>query len=376
MRSKTAPVINPGISLGEDFDSLPFRKEQMAVALAARARGIDVPEPARGYAKHSFVDLAHEILVFHRLAYGLDARVDGPKVIELALTTSDFPNLLANAANKVLMPAYDAAAPTYRLLAERMDLPDFKTASVLKVGDFPIPKIVGESGEITLGAFSEAKDVYALATYGRRILFSFQALVNDDLAAFVRLMNAVAVRLADFENGLWFTLLTSGSSNNGPTLGDAAQLFATAHGNLAGSGTAIAVDSLGAGRAAIRKQTGLDGVKLNLVPRYLLTSPDKETLARQYTMVTDGAVVPASKNPWAGTLEPIADANLSSANFWYMFADPARAATSVYGYLRGQPGPSVKSREGFEVLGVEMRVALHFGTAFVDFRGAYRNPGA
>ena len=28
------------------------------------------------------------------------------------------------------------------------------------------------------------------------------------------------------------------------------------------------------------------------------------------------------------------------------------------------------------VLGVEMRVALHFGTAFVDFRGAWRNPGA
>jgi hypothetical protein len=40
---------------------------------------------------------------YHR---GLDPRRDGVLIVELALSTSDFPNLLANAGNKVLLPGY------------------------------------------------------------------------------------------------------------------------------------------------------------------------------------------------------------------------------------------------------------------------------
>jgi len=372
-RAKRAPAtLN---SIGDDRESLPYRYDQMSSALAARATRKDPPESAREYADLTLVELAYDVLTQNRLHRGLNVRRNSARIVELALTTSDYPNLLANAANKILLPDYLAATPTYRMLSERQDLPDFKTASVLKAGDFPNLLQVAEEGEIKLGSFSEAKDTYALATYGRRLLFSFQSIVNDDLGAFGRIMRSAAVRLADFENALWFTLLTS-ASGVGPTLGDGLALFHTTHANYTASGTAIDVTAIGVMRALFRKQTSLDGLKLNLLPRFLLTSPDKETLARQYTTLIGPNVAPTSQNPWAGTLEPIADANLSSANPWYGFADPARAATSVYGYLSGQAGPSVATRQGFEVLGVEMRVALHFGTAFVDFRGAYRNVGA
>lgn len=374
-RQKRGPK-NPNISLGEDHESIPWRRENIALAMAARARGEEIPQPARRFARETFVSSALECLRWVHLSAGLDERLQRGRIIELALTSSDFPNLLANLSNKVLLPDYDKAMPTYRMLASRQDLADFKTSSVLKVGDFPLPLEVGEAGEIKLGAFSEEKDTYALATYGRRLLLHFQMLVNDDLGAFTRVMSGAAMRLADFENALWFALLTS-ASGVGPTLGDGVALFnAASHGNYTSSGTAIDVANLGVGRALMRKQTSLDGLKLNLTPRYLLTSPDKETLARQYTTVTGSDVAPSSKNPWAGLLEPVADANLTTANPWYLVTDPMRAATSVYGYLEGSAGPNVATRQGFEVLGVEMRVALHFGTAFVDYRGIYRNAGA
>lgn len=374
-RAKRAPQREDDLGFGNDRESQGWRAHQMAEALAARAANREIPEKARQYAETSLIEMALECLSWHGLHHGLSAKRHSARILELALTTADYPNLLANAANKILQPDYEHATPTYRLLAERQDLPDFKTASVLKAGDFPVPLQVAEEGEIKLGSFSEAKDTFALATYGRRLLFAFQSIVNDDLGAFARIMRSAAVRLADFENALWFALLTSGSGA-GPTLGDSVALFHTTHANLTSSGTAISVDSLGVGRAMMRKQTSLDGLKLNIVPRYILTSPDKETLARQYTTVIGANVAPASQNPWAGTLEPIADANLTTANPWYLFADPMRAPVSVYGYLQGQAGPNVATRQGFEVLGVEMRVALHFGVAFTDFRGAYRNAGA
>jgi len=381
-RAKRAPKTVNDIGFGDDRESASWRIARMTEALAARATRKECPEAARQYGHSTLVELAFECLALKGMHHGLDVRANASRIIELALTTSDYPNLLANAANKMLLPEYEAAQPTYRLLAERQDLPDFKTASVLKAGDFPVPLQVAEEGEIKLGSFSEAKDSFTLATYGRRLLFSFQAIVNDDLNAFARVMRGAATRLADFENSLWFTSLIS-ASGAGPTLGDTGALFnATAvttaggHANLTSSGTAISIDSIGVGRAAMRKQTSLDGIKLNIVPRYLLTSPDKETLARQHTTMISNPLTASYVNPWAGQLEAISDANLSSANPWYLFADPMRAPVSVYGYLQGQAGPSVATRQGFEVLGVEMRVALHFGFAFVDFRGAYRNAGA
>ena len=381
-RARRAPRAADNISLGEDYESGAWRLEQMGIALAGIGRREKLPESAHQYGHHTMVEMAYECLSIAGRARGLNPRSNPNEIIKLALTSSDFPNLLANAANKMLLPDYEQANPTYRMLAERVDLPDFKTASVLKVGDFPVPLQFGEANEIKLGTFSEAKDTFALSSYGRRVHLSFQSIVNDDKGAFARVMGSSGRRLADFENGLWFTLLTS-NSGVGPTLGDTGALFnATAvttaggHANYTSSGTAIDVTSIGVGRAMMRKQVSLDGLKLNIVPRYILTSPDKETIARQYTTVLGPNLAASSQNPWAGMLEPISDGNLTSANPWYLFADPMRAPVSVYGYLQGQAGPDIAVRNGFETLGVEIRVALHFGTAFIDFRGAYRNAGA
>jgi hypothetical protein len=43
--------------------------------------------------------------------------------------------------------------------------------------------------------------------------------------------------------------------------------------------------------------------------------------------------------------------------------------------LQGSEGPQVTTRAGFEVDGVEIKVSLDFGAAFLDWRSWYKNDG-
>ena len=47
-----------------------------------------------------------------------------------------------------------------------------------------------------------------------------------------------------------------------------------------------------------------------------------------------------------------------------------------YAYLQGFEGLQVQTQVGFDTDGVEIKARLDFGAGGVDFRGAFRNPGA
>jgi hypothetical protein len=51
---------------------------------------------------------------------------------------------------------------------------------------------------------------------------------------------------------------------------------------LAGCRRGVDVTTLGAGRAAMRKQTDLDGNPLNIAPAIILNGPDTETGIEQF----------------------------------------------------------------------------------------------
>jgi len=67
---------------------------------------------------------------------------------------------------------------------------------------------------------------------------------------------------------------------------------------------------------------------------------------------------------------------LPSAARWYVAADPAQVEGLEYAYLQGEEGPQVETKAGFEVDGMQFKVRLDFGAAFLDCRSWYMNPGA
>lgn len=151
-------------------------------------------------------------------------------------------------------------------------------------------------------------------------------------------------------------------------------LFSAAHANLAGTGAAMDIATLGAARAAMRKQTDLDGNKLNLPPRTLLVGPDTETVAEQLTASIQ-PVVAGAVNPFAGKLQVVSEAAISGAA-WELYADPNDSPVFSYGFLADAPGPRILSEEPFNVDGMAFRVTMDFYAGATDYRGAYRNPGA
>lgn len=284
-------------------------------------------------------------------------------------STSDFPLLLANTGNKSLRRGYEAAPRTFVALARQVSLNDFKATSRINLGDAPSLLPVREHGEFTRGTIGETAESIQLATFGRVVAVSRQAIINDDLDGFTRVPELFGRAAADLESDtVWGIIM------NNPNMADAAALFNTSFGNLASSGAAISVTSVGVARAAMRKFVNLAGRPMNVQARTLWCGPDTELLADQLI----SAVAPqqaSNVNPFAGTLQKVCDPRVTGT-VWGLAADPAAIDTIEYAYLAGQEGVFIETRTGFDVDGVEIKARLDFGAKAIDRRGLYRNPGA
>ena len=127
-------------------------------------------------------------------------------------------------------------------------------------------------------SFGESAEKYSLSKSGGIVSLTWESLVNDDLSAFDRIPVALAAEAAAIEGDIVYGILTGN-----PNMADGKALFHADHSNLAGSGAAITDITLGAGRAAMRKQKGMKERVLNLTPGFLIVGPDKETEANKYT---------------------------------------------------------------------------------------------
>jgi len=365
-RTETAPA-RGGPSIEVNNRNQQASGEAIVGAIVARCMRSEVPEASREFMGMRLLELAAQ-------RAGLSPRERDPiTILRAANTSSDFPLLLEAAANKLLLARYNNATPTYRAIAARRDLNDFKTTKLLRVGDFPTLVGYEEDGEIKAGTINEGRETAILGSFGRILRLSRQAIVNDDLGAFDQVFASIGGMVSRFENATFYTMKAL-NSGNGPKLADNVNFFNSTHGNLAGSGGAVDVTTLGAGRAAMRKQADLDGNKLNIAPRVILSGADPETAIEQFLapiVAAEGAKV----NPFAAKLQQVTEASMTG-NAWELYADPAELPAFNYGYLADSPGPRVLTEEPFNVDGMAFRVTLDFHASAVDYRAAYRNPGA
>jgi hypothetical protein len=341
-------------------------------------RGFKLSEEGRQYRGLTLLETA-KMFLNHR-----NIRTTGMSKMEIAgialglrggyHSTSDFANLLADLPNKLLRQAYLEAPQTFSSITRMMTLADFKKARLLQLGEAPALLAVGEHGEYLEGTMGDSKEEIQLQTYGRKFSITRQALVNDDTDAFSRIPMAFGRQARNKESDLVWAEIT-----NNANMGDAVTLFHATHANLSASSNAIAVASIGAGRTAMRKQTGLDGVSLmNLDPKTLIVPAAKETIADQFVSQNLLASQSSNINPFAGKLavvaEPRLDANSGTA--WYLAASPDQIDIIVLATLEGESGPRVDSRIGFDVDGVEIKISHDIAAKVVDFRGLWKDPGA
>ena len=356
-------------------DEAITRRDAVANALLHRYSPtlFTLEDAARQYRGMTLMELARESLG----NAGVNTRgLSRDEVATRALhSTSDFPEILSAVTNKTLRQAYDAYPRTFMLFCRQVLATDFKAMHRVQLGEAPQLLEVSESGEFKRGTLGESKESYKVKTYGRVVAITRQTLINDDLDAFTRIPAMYGNSIAQLESDVVWGIITAN-----PAMADGNALFHTTHKNLAGAGAALDVTSVGAARAAMAKQTGLDKkTVLNVRPAFLIVPASLELKAEQLVAqnlvpAATSSVVPQSIRTLAPISEPRLDA--ASETAWYLAASPNQIDTIEYAYLEGQQGAYIETRNGFDVDGVEIKCRLDFGAKAIDWRGLYKNPGA
>ncbi|MDK4712998.1 hypothetical protein [Rhizobium sp. CNPSo 4039] len=350
------------------------RDTRRAARIEALAYGLGAPLPASGPSAAArslmgdgLIAIAAEA-VNHR-GMPRNARETEEVFTRAAHTTSDFPNLMSGAINRVLEARYALATPIYRSIARRRDFRDFRPTTSLKIGDFPMLKPVLEDGEIKYGTFSEGAEQISVLSYGRAISISRQLMINDDLGAIADLLSSYGSMVALFEEITFF------SSAFNANLADGKTVFHAGHNNLAGTAAAIDVDAVSLGRAAMAKQKSLEGnPMLSNKPAIIMTGPDRITSAEKLVASITPATL-ANVNIFSGRLTPMDTAQISDLS-WYLFPNPELGSNYRWGYLDGFTAPRVRIENPFGRQGMAMSVEHDFGCGAVDYRFGYKNAGA
>ena len=346
-----------------DLDEVKTKKQAVENALLNRFNQskYELTEPGRSYRGMSLVRLGEEFV--GKNGYS------GSEIASRALSTSDFPLILANVATKTLTDAYKTQPQTFLPLVRIVELPDYKQVTRLQFGDAPSLEEVKEGGEYTFGKIGEAAESYKLAKHGKMIAITEETIVNDDLDAFTRIPAMFGSSAARLESKLVWDIFL-----NNPFMADGLGLFDSKHGNKANP-SGINENGLNLARVSIRKQKTLDKSDvLDLEPQYLIVGPDKETEAKKMLASQIRPTKSGDVNVFADSLELIVESRISG-NKWFVACGPNQIDTIELGYLSGLRGPQISTKEGFEVDGIMIKCKHIVAAKAIDYRGLYYNPG-
>ena len=370
-KDKQTATSSANVSVGEDLTH-KSRMDGSVNAILNRYNGrkYELNDQGRNFRNMSMVDLCREFVE----AKGISTRgMSKYDIITRGLhSTSDFPLILANTANKTLRDAYMAAPQTWQPITREVTVSDFKEVTRTQLGDGPSLDKVLESGEVTRGTVGEAAEKYSISKYAKIVAVTREALVNDDMNAFTRIPELFGRAARDLESDLVWGVIIANAA-----MADGNALFHASHSNLNEGGAAvISIASLGAGRAAMRNQKGLGGRFINVSPTMLFVPPALETVAQQYV----ASITPNQGNqvnPFSGSLKIAAEPRLeaASATAWYLTGDVGQIDMIELARLEGEAGPMIETRNGFEVEGMEIKARMDVGVKAIDFRGLQKNAG-
>lgn len=353
---------SPGVRLIDT--SGPAFREGMVNAMLNRMQpgNFALNDAAKEFRGLNLIDMAAECL--ERAGVSTRGMTKKDIAAKAMHTTSDFPSVVADVANKVLLAAYQAQPRTFLPLARQATLTDFKAKHAIEIGGGSDLKEVLESGEFEHGTVSESKRSYKLTTYGRIFAFTRQLLINDDIGAMDQFLTNIGALAARKESSVVWGLVKDGA------------IYSSGNKNIISAGAGVTDAELAKMRKLMRQMKGLDGEPINVTGKFLVVNSERETEA-QKTLTAVLATATSDVNVFANSLQLIVEPLLDDVanNPWYIFADPALVPTLEYAYLEGESGPYIETRNGFEVDGIQIKVRHDFGAGWVSHRGSVKNAG-
>lgn len=374
----TTPVAGHVVTVTDEADK---RRAGMVDAIMARA-AVATDEQRRSLSANpwrsaTLLDLARASL---KAAGVKTDGMDKMQIVAAAFTqgTSDFPVLLESTMHKTLQSAYATQADTWSRFCARGSVGDFRAHNRYRVGSLGNLEVVNELGEFTNKTIPDGEKASISAnTKGNIINLSRQAIVNDDLNAFVGLANALGRAARRTVEADVYTVLKS-NGGLGPVLADGQTLFHATHNNIS-TGAAISVVALDADRVAMASQLDVGGNDfLDLRPAVLVVPIGLGGTAR---VLNDAQYDPDTANKLQrpnqvrGLFGDIVDTPRLTGTRRYLFASAAEAPVLEVAFLDGNDTPYLELENGFSVDGARWKVRLDYGIAGIDYRGAVTNAG-
>jgi hypothetical protein len=288
-------------------------------------------------------------------------------------STISLPTILSNAANKFLTAGFMAVDQSWRDIASRRPLSDFKPAVVVRLTGNATFEEVPADGEIKHGTLGESEFQNQLRTYAKMYGITRQDIVNDDLGALTAIQQKLGRGGALKLNQVFWAQFLDDSA-----------FFTSDNGNLLSGGTTpLGLTGLTLGMTKFRRQTDPDGELLALTPAILLVPPELEATALQLigasSIVTSGGTDQASlpnANPFFGKLKVVVSPYLTAASVWYLLAAPGELGAMEVGFLNGRDVPVIESSDAdFNVLGILLRGYWDLGCTKAEPRAALKVTG-
>lgn len=335
---------------------------------------VDASNPYRGA---KLLDLARASL---ERAGIKAAGMNQMEVVAAAFTqsTSDFPILLENTMHKALQAAYAVQALTWQRFCNIGSVSDFRANNRYRVGSLSNLDSVGELGEFKNKTIPDGeKSSITASTKGNIINLSRQAVVNDDLGAFISLAASLGRAAARTVEADVYALLAQ-NAGLGPTMSDTYTLFHANHNNIS-TGAAISMAALDVDRVTLASQRDVGGndylglmADVLLVP-LTLGGTARGIIGAEYDPDTTGKL--QKPNIVRNLVRDVVDTPRLSGTRRYLFANPSEAPVLEVAFLDGVQDPYLEVQDGFDVDGARYKVRLDFGVAAIDYRGAVTNAG-
>lgn len=381
-----AKAKNPGFSgikIGAD-EKDKFRAAANDALILRAGYAVEKPNPGADELRGlTLVEMAREAL---RIA-GVSHRGNSKEMVGRALTSSDFPYILANLATKSMQIGWDQASETWQTWCGVGSVSDFKTYYDNALSEFDDLEEVKDAGEIKYGSFTEkAPETYKAATYAKKFRVTRVMIINDDMGALTEMPAKRAEAAARKVGDVAYAVLTGNGA-----MGDGVAIFhAVSHANDAASGfcSAPGITNIAEGIRAMGVQKDLKAKRrLNIRPQFLIAPKAIEGVSEIFfksdkysdsnTVATDSSLAATRANPYSGAYftrvyEPRLDDDSTTA--WYLAGPKGKTVKVVF--LNGVQAPLMEIRQpGFTIEGFEYVVSIDAGAYAADYRGLYRNEG-
>lgn len=305
-----------------------------------RVRGRDNPEYAKRLAE--VAGLVADVMSGKKNSYHLRE----------AMTKSDFPYLFGDVLDRQLLAAYQEFPATYRNYTRVSSVNDFRQVNRFSVyGADQVLGEVGESAEYPEAAVLENTPyTYTVKKYGRRVAFSWEALINDDLNALkdipIRLGRAARRSEQKFLTGLY-------CDSNGPH----ASFYTTGNKNIVTSNPVLSIEALQTAMKVLGAMVDensepifIDAVELVVPPALEVVAMNILNATQLYVSggesATNQSIYSANwmKNRVRLNVDPYIPivATSNGLTSWFLFANPSNGRPAMeLGFLRGHEQPEV-----------------------------------